>query len=298
MTVQVTPADAARAAIERSPRNSLPVAALRVIAETVVYRVRKLEMANMAAAASIALALRLPIPDVMVRVAFAFVLNALVYLNNDYIDIQIDLGSADKDRSKARYLAAHKSAALAAQWTLVALLVGTSLFYDVGLLVPLIAGGGICLWYSAQLKHRPYLDIGAMIVWGVTMPLCGTPVAHPVGLWMAIQLGLFSGVFESIQVVRDADEDAQEHVRTTAVVLGKRRTMQLARALMVASSAYAAAFLQPWAAAVSLLAFLVPFSEDAVEKYWTRVKIIYGVSWVVICASVFLTGQRSGWLFP
>lgn len=295
MTVQVTPAT--HGAIEMSARDSWPVAALKLTVAAVVYRVRKLEMANLAAAVAIALALRLPFADVMVRAAFAFVLNALVYLNNDYIDIQIDLCSADKDRNKTSYLAAHRSAALAAQWSLVALLVGVAVVYDLGLLVPLIAGGGICWWYSAQLKHRPYLDIGAMIVWGVTMPLCGTPIAHPVGLWMAVQLGLFSGVFESIQVVRDADEDAQEHVRTTAVVLGKHRTMQLARLLMLASSAYAAAFLQPWAAAVSLLAFLVPFSDAAVETYWTRVKLIYGVSWLVICASVFVTGQRAGWLW-
>ena len=294
MTVQVTPAT--HAAIETSARDSWPVAALKLTVAAVVYRVRKLEMANLAAAVAIALALRLPFVDVVVRAAFAFVLNALVYLNNDYIDIQIDLGSADKDRTKTRYLAAHKAAALAAQWLLVALLVGAAVVYDLGLLVPLIAGGGVCWWYSAQLKHRPYLDIGAMIVWGVTMPLCGTPIAHPIGLWMALQLGLFSGVFESIQVVRDADEDVQEHVRTTAVVLGKHRTMQLARLLMLASSAYAAAFLQPWAAAVSLLAFAVPFSEAAVEAYWTRVKLIYGMSWLVICASVFVTGQRSGWL--
>jgi len=294
MTVQVTPAT--DAAVVASARESLPVAALKVIAATVVYRVRKLEMANLAAAVSIALALELPFVDVVVRAAFAFVLNALVYLNNDYIDIQIDLSSADKDRSKARYLAAHKSAALVAQWTLVALLVAVSIVHDLGLLVPLVAGGGICWWYSAQLKHRPYLDIGAMIVWGVTMPLCGTPIAHSVGLWMAIQLGLFSGVFEAIQVVRDADEDAQEGVRTTAVVLGKERTMHLARMLMFASSAYAAVFLQPWAAAVSLLAFVVPFDEHAVERYWTRVKLIYGVSWIVVCGSVFFTGQRAGWL--
>jgi 4-hydroxybenzoate polyprenyltransferase len=295
MTVQVTPAT--DAAVVASAHDSLPVAALKVIAATVVYRIRKLEMANLAAAVSIALALKLPFVDVIVRATFAFVLNALVYLNNDYVDIQIDLSSADKDRTKTRYLADHKLAALVAQWTLVALLIAISVVHDLGLLVPLVAGGGICWWYSAQLKHRPYFDIGAMIVWGVTMPLCGTPIAHPVGLRMALQLGLFSGVFEAIQVVRDADEDAQEGVRTTAVVLGKDRTMQLARVLMFASSAYAAAFLQPLAAAVSLLAFAVPFDERAVEQYWTRVKLIYGVSWVVICGAVFLTGQRAAWLF-
>ncbi|HEY2735891.1 MAG TPA: UbiA family prenyltransferase, partial [Polyangiales bacterium] len=146
------------------------------------------------------------------------------------------------------------------------------------------------------LKHRPYLDIGAMIIWGIAMPLCGTPITDPIGLWMAIQLGLFSGVFETIQVMRDADEDADEGVRTTGVVLGKGRTLRLARVQMVACSLYAALFLQPWAAALSALALVVPFSEHSVERYWTRVKLVYGVSWLVLCASVFWNGGRGGWL--
>jgi 4-hydroxybenzoate polyprenyltransferase len=128
------------------------------------------------------------------------------------------------------------------------------------------------------------------------MPLCGTPISHPAGLWMAVQLGLFSGVFETIQVMRDADEDAEEGVRTTGVALGKRRTFQLARVQMVACSVYAALFMQPWASAVSLLALVVPFSERSIERYWTRVKLVYGVSWLVLCAWVFWTGERGGWL--
>jgi len=272
------------------------LAGLRIIASVVAYRIRKLEMANLAGAGSIAVALRLPIPDIAARTLFAFVLNALVYLNNDYIDIQIDLNSADKDAEKSRYLAENKRAALYAQWILVAFLALFALVYDHGLFVPLIAGGGICWWYSAQLKHRPFWDIIAMIIWGVTMPLCGSPVTHPVGLLMAVQLGLFSGVFETIQVMRDADEDAVEGVRTTGVVLGKKRTLVLARVQMIGCTLYSALFMQPWAAAVSVLALLLPFSENAIEQYWTRVKLVYGVSWLVLCAWVFWYGQRAGLL--
>jgi len=290
---------------QRAPAQSTTVpkgagffAGLKIVAGVVTYRIRKLEMANLAAATSLALALGLPFADVVVRTAFAFVLNALVYLNNDYLDIEIDLHSADKDRTKSQYLALHKNAALVAQWALIALLVGVALVYDRGLFVPLIAGGGICFWYSAQLKHRPYLDIIAMIIWGITMPLCGTPITHPTGLWMAVQLGLFSGVFETIQVMRDADEDAAEGVRTTGVVLGKRRTLILARVQMVLCSAYAALFMQPWAAAISSLALVVPFSERGIEKYWTRVKLLYGVAWLALCALVFWTGARAGLVAP
>jgi 4-hydroxybenzoate polyprenyltransferase len=272
------------------------LAALRIIAGVVAYRIKKLEMANLAAAGSIAVSLHLPIPDIIIRTLFAFVLNALVYLNNDYIDIQIDLASADKDAEKSRYLAENKQAALLAQWTLVALLALVAIVYDRGLFVPLIAGGGICWWYSAQLKHRPFFDIIAMIIWGVTMPLCGSPVTHPVGLFMALQLGLFSGVFETIQVMRDADEDVLEGVRTTGVVLGKARTLLLARIQMVGCSAYALLFMQPWAALVSLGALVVPFSEQNIEQYWTRVKLVYGFAWLGICAWVFFSGGRAGLL--
>jgi 4-hydroxybenzoate polyprenyltransferase len=273
------------------------LAALRIIASVVAYRLRKLEMANLAAAGSIAVALRLSVPDIAIRTLYCFVLNALVYLNNDYIDVQIDLNSADKDASKARFLAENRRAALWAQWILVALLALFALVYDKGLLVPLIAGGGICWWYSAQLKRMPFLDILAMMIWGVTMPMCGTPVTHPLGLFMALQLGLFSGVFETIQVMRDADEDAaEEGVRTTGVVLGKARSLQLARVLMVCCTLYALLFLQPWAAAVSALALFLPFAPDKIERYWTRVKLVYGVAWLMICAWVFFYGKRAGLL--
>ncbi|HKU38166.1 MAG TPA: hypothetical protein VJR89_08465, partial [Polyangiales bacterium] len=92
------------------------------------------------------------------------------------------------------------------------------------------------------------------------------------------------------------DEDAEEGVRTTGVVLGKRRSLILARVLMVATTAFALLFMHPAAAAVSAIALFIPFIESNIEKYWTRVKLVYGVSWLVICAVVFLSGEGSGLL--
>ena len=276
--------------------NSPISAGFKIVVESVVYRLKKLEMANLAAAGAIALALHLDFLDITCRVAFAFVLNVLVYLNNDYIDVQIDLNSNDKDNAKTRFLAANLRAALGAQIALTLVLVAAALAYDVGLLVPLIAGGGICIWYSAYLKQKPYLDVLAMVIWGLTMPLCGVPLASALGWCMAIQLALFSGVFESIQVMRDADEDAEENVRTTGVVLGKAKTLMLARGIMVLNTAYAALVLQPIAAAVTLGAFFVPFKPGREEQYWTRVKMVYGIAWLVICGWVFFRGHASGLL--
>jgi 4-hydroxybenzoate polyprenyltransferase len=274
-------------------------AGLRIIAGTVAYRLRKLEMANLAAAASIAIVLRLPWLDVFARVVFAFLLNILVYLNNDYVDIDIDLRSTDKDAIKTRFLASHRREAVHAQWALVASLALFALVYDSGLLVPLVAGGGVCAWYSARLKNRPFADILAMMVWGVAMPLVGSPIGNQDGWALALQLGLFSGVFESIQVMRDADEDAQRGLRTTGVVLGKAHTLWLARVLMVACTTYALLVVaQPFAAGISVLALLLPFASDRVARYWTRVKLVYGVAWLLICGTLFISAGDAGLAWP
>jgi 4-hydroxybenzoate polyprenyltransferase len=272
-------------------------AALKIVATVVIHRLRKLEMANSVAAVSLAVALRLPWLEIGYRAAFALLLNALVYLNNDYLDVELDLESPDKDRASARFLADHAKAALAAQLILVALLAGAAVLLDPGLLVALIVGGGICWWYSARLKRVPYLDVAAMMVWGSAMPLLGAPLDHALGWAMAVQLGLFSGVFESIQVIRDADDDAAQGVRTTAVALGKSKTLVLVRALMVAATAYLFLVVHPAAALISLGALLIPFEVNRVVRYWTRVKIVYGAAWVFVCGSVFFSGRSGGVLW-
>lgn len=273
------------------------LAALKIVAGTVAYRLKKLEMANMAAAGSMAVALRLGVVDIIVRVVFAFLLNALVYLNNDYIDVAIDLQSTGKDNEKSRYLAANMKAALWAQLMMLGALAVMAWFWDPGLMVPLVAGGGICWWYSAKLKHSPPWDIVAMMIWGVTMPLVGSPADNLLGWALALQLGFFSGVFETIQVMRDADEDAKEGVRTTGVMLGKQKSGVLARALMVLSTIYAALVLHPIAAAITLVALFIPCPDDRIEQYWTRVKLVYGVAWLMLCAWVFFEQHSAGLLW-
>jgi 4-hydroxybenzoate polyprenyltransferase len=272
-------------------------AAFRIVADVLVYRLRKLEMANLAAATSIGLALHLRFTDVAVRTFFALLLNVLVYLNNDYVDAELDLRSTDKDSAKTRYLNDHLGAALFAQWGLVALLVLFSVVYDVGMLAPLALGGGICVWYSAYLKRRPYFDVPSMMLWGLAMPACGFPWQSTLGWCLAVELGLFSGVFEAIQVMRDADEDAAEGVRTTGVVLGQAKTLTLTRVLMVVSTAFAALVIHPIAGVISAVSLVIPFTPDRIARYWTLVKMNYGITWLFICAWVFFSGKSSGLLW-
>jgi 4-hydroxybenzoate polyprenyltransferase len=276
------------------------LAALKIIADVVVYRLRRLEMANLAAATSIAFSLRLPLIEVAGRTLFAFGLNVLVYLNNDYVDVHIDLQSSDKDRKKTRYLHDHMRAAYWAQWGLAGALAAVAIAWDPGLLVALVAGGGICIWYSIHLKRVPFLDVLAMMIWGLGMPACGVPLHSALGWCMAVQLALFSGVFESIQVMRDAEEDAVEGLRTTGVVLGKRKTLALARVIMVLVTSYAALLIHPLAALLTVGALVVPFDPMQMTRYWTRVKMVYGIAWLVICGYVFFMQTSAGlvWSVP
>lgn len=270
------------------------LAGVKIVAQAVAFRVRNLEMANLAGAASIALALHLPWHEVAYRAAFAFVLNAFVYLNNDYLDASDDLKSVTRNTAKTRFLAEHLEAALAAQIGLLLLLVAAALVLDIELLAALLLGGGTCVLYSRYLKRIPIADVVAMAVWGLAMPLCGFPLGSALGWCLALQLGSFAAVYETIQVLRDAPDDAAAGIRTTGVVLGAERTQLLSRALMLVACALAALALHPVSALIAAAALLVPLGGGDMERRWTAVKLVYALSWLFTCAWVFFTGSSAG----
>lgn len=268
-------------------------AAGRIVLEVAVYRLRRLEMANIAGAAAIALALQLPPGECALRLGFAFGLNLLVYLNNDYLDLATDLRAPGRDDPKTRFLRDHRAAGVTAQMGLLALLLLVcGLRPD--LLLPLVLGGGVCWAYSARLKATPYADVAAMIAWGVAMPLCGSPPESALGWALAGWLGLFSGVFESLQVIRDHDDDAAAGVRTTAVALGVTRTMVLARALLGASAVYGALVVSPWLAALPAAAILVPLARARVGRTWNQIRLVLGLAFLGAIAWVWWTGATAG----
>jgi 4-hydroxybenzoate polyprenyltransferase len=219
---------------------------------------------------------------------FAFLLNLLVYLNNDWYDLADDLSAAAKDQRKNAYLADHLGAALAAQIGLFALLVVLAVWWGGGLLLALIAGAGVCWAYSAGLKRVPFCDVLAMIAWGMAMPMVGLAPGHPEGWLLLGQLALFSGVFESIQVIRDHDGDAAAGVRTTAVHLGVPRACVLVRVLLLGSAVYAALGFVWWIAVLPLAAMLLPISLENIDRHWHRVRVLLGIALLAEAALVYM----------
>ena len=87
-------------------------AEIQILLDVASYRLRRLEMANLAGALALALVLGLSTGAVAVRLAFGFALNLLVYLNNDFCDGAADLDADGRERGKTEYLLSHRAAAL------------------------------------------------------------------------------------------------------------------------------------------------------------------------------------------
>lgn len=272
------------------------LAPVKILADVAAFRLRKLEMANIPTAVAIMLALGLAPLDMLVRFGFALLLNVLAYLTNDFYDVDQDLESPNKDHAKARFLKEHMGAAAGAQIALALLLAAVAIAWSPDLLVALVAGAGICWIYSWKLKRYPYVDVFAMIVWGITMPLVGLPLDRAVGWLLLGQAALFSACFESIQIIRDYDEDAAKGVRTTAVRLGIPGTRALLYGFMALSATYGALFLHRWIGLALFAALLLPLDTKNVAAYWNRQRFVMGIVLLGFIAWIVWAGRTDGWL--
>lgn len=263
------------------------LAELHILADVARYRIRRLEMANLAGAAALALALALPTGELAVRLVFGLLLNLLVYLNNDFHDRAFDLVAAGRERDKTEFLVAHLGAAIRAQLGCLAALVVIAVVWGGGLWMPLVLGGGVCWIYSALLKRRPVVDVVAMVAWGVAMPMVGVPADRlSDALPLLLLLGLFSGVFESVQVLRDHDSDRGQGVRTTAVVLGPAFTAVLARVLAALAAVHALLSFGVLVAMPTVLAAVLPMRGASPERVWNRLRLLCGISFALACWAV------------
>lgn len=267
--------------------------ALRILLDVVVFRLRRLEMANLAGAVSVMVALRLPIADMAVRTGFALLLNLLAYLTNDYCDLERDLKTG-RAEEKTRFLAEHQRAALGVQIGLGVVLCAIALAWSPGLLLALALGEGLCWLYSAKVKRVAYADVAVMAVCGGAMALCAVPLDRPLGWLLVAELGLFSGAFELIQVLRDRQEDADNGVVTTAVRLGERATLLSLRVWMLAAAAFATLFLHRFVGPALALAVLVPYGQSGAKTYWNRVRLVFGLVWLGIIVTTLLSGRSDG----
>jgi 1,4-dihydroxy-2-naphthoate octaprenyltransferase len=135
-----------------------------------------------------------------------------------------------------------------------------------------------------------------MTIWGVSMPLVGFPLDRMAGWILVGQLGLFSTVFESIQILRDRADDAAQAAQTTAVLLGEHATRRIIGGALIVAGGYAILCLSPWAGLAVIACVFMPIGED-IPRYWNRIRLVCGLAFLAECATLYATGHTQGlWL--
>jgi len=298
------------------------LAALRIIWEAALYRVKRREANNLLTSASLMFALGLGAVDLAYRTLFAALLNVFIYLQNDYYDIELDLASPQNDQAKAGYIAEHRGAARGALAGLAALLILLALLHSSVLLVAFVVNAAIVLVYSAWLKRWPLVDVAMMGLWGITMAMVALPLGSlPFGIeaalpgalripalsagaaatpaqialaWkLLVLLGLLCSAFEVIQVVRDEPGDRETKIVTTAVLLGTRGAGWLFRAILVGTAVYGALGIGAPIALALLVAVALPLTPARADRTWDLCRVLFGLTWVAILALAWL--GRLGW---
>ena len=253
-------------------------------------------MANLASSLTIMVAVGVGATDVAVRMLFAALLNVAVYLTNDIYDIDADLASEHKDRAKAVFLAAHRREARMAQAVPVAIMAALGAAWSPGLLVTIAFAALVCWAYSAKLKHVAFVDVPTIALCGIAGSMVAFPLDRSLGWTLAGQLGLFAACFQTVQMVRDHDDDASFGTVTTAVRLGVRRAVVLQRVLLTSSAVYAMLFIHRWIGVAMLLAPLLPLRAGEADRHWNRIRGVLGLAWLAIIAWIVWRGATYGLL--
>ena len=266
--------------------------AVKIACESFRFRVEKHEANNLLVTLSMLLAFKVGGLDLALRVTFAILLNLLIYLLNDYCDVDVDLCTPRKDRQKTRFMAEHRRASQLAVLGELLLLGGPAtvhylLFHTPLLPVALVINVALVYVYSRWLKRIPIVDVLSMALAGATTTMVGAPDSV-LGYQLLGLLALISGSYQIIQVIRDTRSDEQQGVRTTSVVLGPRLAAWIFRAIVLCASAYGVLLMGMWAAAGFALALLLPLSVDRAARSWDGARVIFGLSWLGLLVQVFL----------
>ena len=269
---------------------------VKILYDVTVYRLRRLEMANLFGSLSIMLALHLKWDDVIIRIIFCYLLNVLIYLNNDYCNVEHDLRAPKKDGLKAAYLRSHMRTAFAVQIILFMLLVAIGLIWSYGLVVALVAGVGICSIYSCKLKQVPYADIIVAFFGGMGILMVSFPLDKALGWLLACQLALFAVCFQLVQTIRDYSEDSVLGVRTTAVQLGIPRAKIVLYVVEILAAGYAVLVLNRWFGLMMFGVLALSLGPKNVVGYWNRARMIMGSVWLMILAWIYWIGSSHGLL--
>ncbi len=258
----------------------------RLLSDSILDRLKRMEANSLITNFMLLLAFHFPFVDIVIRMAITFVLNVLVYFINDFIDVEIDLASPEKDHSKARYLKEHKRKAFALIVGVSGALLILSLLYSPSVCFGVILALLIIFYYTDYLKNMAYFDVIGCFVWGVAMAWPAIPDFSPQGIKLILLIGLFTACFEIVQCVKDYEFDKKYDLRTTPIVIGISNSFIVARVLYVFSTLYAIFVLgQPQG--ILLLVPIFYRTDQDMATYWMKLRVVFGIVWLSIMVRFF-----------
>lgn len=254
----------------------------------VTYRWQTKEANNALTVIALLVSLRVPIEDFLFRVVASLLLNFVVYLLNDYCDIDVDLAAPHKDTAKAQFLKDHKNVALSLLIGITGFLVilALPLSRNVSIAVPLAVA--IIYLYSRWLKYYPILDLVAIFIWGFSMMLIGVPEGNRDALILAVLVGLLTMSFEFINLMRDHDSDAASGIRTTSVTFGRTTALWMLRGIIVLSGIFVHLTLHAPIGFLIVLGVFLRLKDQDYHRYWNKLRFVYGSVWGLLMARYFL----------
>ncbi len=273
-------------ALPRSKENTLYVC-FKLLSDAIVDRLRRKEANSLVTNFMLLIAFHFPLFDVVVRMGVTFMLNVLVYFINDFIDVEIDLSNEEKDHAKALYIKEHKRTAFALIVCVSAAFLSLTLWYSKSVCFGVILALLIIFLYTDYFKNMAYFDVIGCFVWGVSMAWPAIPDFSVEGIKLLLLIGIFTASFEVVQCVKDYESDKQYNLRTTPIVIGIPNSFRLLRALYVLAACYTVFVLHQ----VQGLLLLIPIffnTEQKMETYWMKLRIVFGIVWLTIMARLYM----------
>jgi 4-hydroxybenzoate polyprenyltransferase len=218
--------------------------------------------------------------------AVTLFLNLLGYFINDFIDVDVDLASENKDHAKALFIKQNKRTAFALIACMSAALIIPTLFYSKSVCFGVIMLLLIVTIYTEHFKNKAYWDVVFIGLWGFALSWLAIPDFSWHGIQLILLLFIFGCCFEGVQTVKDYEDDKKYGLTTTPIVIGIPRTFLLLRILYVFSGIYSILILQELAGILLIIPVFFS-SRQNMSNYWLKLKITCGIVWIIIMVRLY-----------
>lgn len=268
-------------------RDNAATVCLRLLGDTAKDRLQRLEANTILGNFLLLIAFHFGFIDFLIRMGITLYLNLLGYFINDYIDVEVDLANKDKDHEKALFIKEHKKAAFALILCMGSALLIFCLFYSISVCLGVIMLLLIVTIYTDYFKNRPFWDVIFIGLWGLALSWIAIPDFSLSGIKLILLLFIFGCCFETVQTLKDYEEDKKFGLATTPIVIGVHNTFILLRVLYIGAALYTILVLKEFVGILIVVPLFFNRGQN-MSVYWTKLKILCGVVWLIIMVRIYL----------